>query len=89
MSLNQFEILQATREREAAVVKKMLAEIENLSRTDPEWFAHFDHIELDAASRADLVELMVNAPTDSARFFLFGRYNARVALAAVTGRAFV
>lgn len=74
---------------ERQIVKTMLAEIGNLGRTNPEFFAHFEDTELDTASRADLVDLMARAPNDQVKFFIFGKYSARLALAGASGTAFL
>lgn len=74
---------------EEQIVKSMLAAIGDLGRTNPEFFAHFEDTELDTATRADLVDLMVLAPNDSVKFYVFGRYTARMALAGASGTAFL
>lgn len=70
-------------------IPQMLAQIEDLRRTHPEFFAYFEDTELDTASRAELVDLMASAPDDKVRFYIFGKYNARLSLAGATGRAFL
>ena len=72
---------------EEKIVRSMLAEIGNLGRTNPEFFAHFEDTELHTASRADLVDLMALAPNDQVKFSIFGRFTARLALAGASGTA--
>lgn len=70
-------------------ISQMLAQIGDLSRTHPNYFNLFEDTCLDSAPREELVKLMASAPNDLVKFYVFGRYNARVALAGATGRAFL
>ena len=74
---------------EGQIVNTMLSAIGDLGRTNAEFFAQFEDTDLDTASRADLVDLMALAPNDSVKFYVFGRYTARMALAGASGTAFL
>lgn len=75
--------------KENVIVKEMFAEIEGLRETHPEFFAYFEDVDPDTAPRAELVDLMASSPNDQVKYFLFGQLAARMALAAITGRAVV
>jgi len=89
MSLNKFEVIQSIPKRETSVVTNLFAQLADVQRTAPEYFAYFEDADPDTAGRAELVELMVNAPNDQLKYFLFGKFTSRLALAAATGREFL
>lgn len=72
---------------EDSILKTMFAEIEGLRETHPEYFAYFEDVDPDTAPRAELVDLMASAPNAQVKYFLFGKYTARLAQATATGRA--
>lgn len=78
----------ATASTEDAIVKEMFGQISNLRDTHPGFFAYFEDVDADTASRADLVDLMASAPTDQIKFYLFGKFTMRMMIASVTGRDF-
>lgn len=71
---------------EASVIKPMFTTLEDLRMSNPEYFSHFEDVDLDTAPRAALIDLMDTAPNDQVKFFLFGKFTARLSLAAM-GRA--
>lgn len=75
--------------QENTIVKKMFSEIESLRDSNPDFFADFEDIDPDTATRSELVDLMEKSPTDQVRFFLFGKFTMRLMIASVTGRAFI
>ena len=77
-----------TETQENAIVKKMFSEIESLRDSHPDFFANFEDVDPDTATRSELVDLMERSPTDQVRFFLFGKFTMRLMIASVTGRAF-
>lgn len=86
MTLNKFQIFH---KRETSVINHLIAQLADVQRTAPDYFAYFDDVDLDTATRDELLDLMKNAPNEQLKYFLFGRYSARVALAVATGRDFV
>lgn len=73
---------------EELVVQACFSQIQSLRDTHPEYFAYFEDVDPDVASRADLLDLIASAPTDAVKFFLLGKFTMRMAIAAVTGREF-
>lgn len=74
--------------KEDELVKSMFAEIQKLRDSHPDYFAWFEDVDPDTASRSDLTDLMVSAPTEQVKFFLFGKFSMRLMIATVTGREF-
>lgn len=55
----------------------------------PDWAEHYDDTDPFSASREELQDLLEGAPTDAAAMLIFGFIDARVQMAAMTGRPFV
>lgn len=85
MPLNKFQI----HEREASVVKNLFTQLADVQRTAPDYYAHFDDVDSDTATRKELLELMNSAPNECVKYVLFGKYSMRMSLAAAIGRDFV
>lgn len=75
--------------REGAALKLVEAQMRQLEREFPEWFAYFDETGPDVARREEVVELMATAPNAFALGLLFGKYSMRIEIESITGRSWV
>lgn len=73
---------------ESVVVRDLFADIASLKDTHPDYFAYFDDVDPDTATREELLDLMTSAPNERVKYFLFGKYSMRLTIASVTGREF-
>lgn len=76
-------------QRSEAAIGCLFGVLQEMQRTDPVYFAEFDDANVDTTPRATLIDLMVRAPNEQVRFFLFGKLSSRIAICHITGRPFV
>ena len=74
--------------QDAQTIANLFTELAHLQFTDPDYFAQFDDNDPATASRSDIMALIETAPNHKVQFFLLGHLSARVALAAITSKAF-
>jgi hypothetical protein len=74
--------------KEAVAARCVVAEMAELRRCHPGWFHRMDDAEPDTASSDELLELLRDAPTAFAKGLVFGKFQLRMELAAMTGRSF-
>lgn len=68
------------------VISHLFGVLGDIERTNATWFRQFDDLNIDTASQSEIEEILISAPTESSRFYIFGILSMRVALANVTGR---
>jgi hypothetical protein len=73
---------------ETELHNSLLDVLERCRDLDPDWWASFEDTDVETCERTALVGLMQTAPTESAKLFLFGKYQFRLAIAAITERGF-
>ena len=71
--------------RELEIIHSLIHRLELLNESHPEWYADLEKIDPDIASRRELMHLLETAPTDAARFFIFGKLTLRIQLAKLFG----
>ena len=79
-------------QREMAVMhafNRLFEEQTNASEAAHAWRARFDDTDIDTATREEFVVLMETAPTEAIFTYLVGKFHMRLAIAGVTGRAFL
>lgn len=60
------------------IVTTLFTQLEKLRDTDEAYFTRFEDGDLDHAPRSDLLALMASAPNDPVKFFILGKYSARL-----------
>jgi hypothetical protein len=75
-------------EEETVLQSTLLDLLEQARELNADWWAAFEDTDVETCDRATLVGLMQDAPTDGAKLFLFGKYQFRLAIAAITERGF-
>jgi hypothetical protein len=73
---------------ETALQGELLDRLELCRDLDPDWYAQFEDTDVEICDRASIVHLMLTAPNHEAKLFLFGKYQFRLAIAAITDRGF-
>lgn len=74
--------------REQAILARAHAQWMALRASDPEYFAYMEDANPMLARRAELLDLMDRAPSESVFMYLFANFSMRLEIAAITGREF-
>ena len=84
---------QQQRDRDSANEATSMAQVEHqwdqIRKDHPDWYARYDELLLDSvASRSEMAELWVTAPTPWAAGVIYGKFTLRLEISAHTGLEF-
>ena len=75
-------------ERFAPALLRARQDIIDSTQASPDWWALFEAIDPDIASREEVLELLDTAPNDFTRGVIYGKLSMRIQMAMVTGIPF-
>jgi hypothetical protein len=74
---------------EVRMIATLSSQITSLRDTHPDWYWKMDECDPDVCTRSELLDLIITAPNDLVRQYLYGKFTWRTNLSQMTGWPFV